>query len=122
MQNKSTKTIKEVWEEAKVFLNLKIEYYQLKVIEKGARLIADVITNTTVIFFIIIAFISAAVTLAFYFSALWHSYITGFGIAALFFLLMAIVVFMTKTKYMEKWVANFAIRRYLKKHYEDLEV
>ncbi|MES2826919.1 MAG: phage holin family protein [Bacteroidota bacterium] len=119
MQEKSTKNISEIWAEAKIFLELKAEYYKLKVTEKGVKVFADLLTNTTVLFFSLIAFLAAAVTLAFYFSSLFASYTKGFGVAALFFLGLAIVVFLIKDKYIEKWIANIAIRRYFEKHYSE---
>ena len=121
MQEKSTKTISEIWLDTKKFLNIKLEYYKLTVFEKAAKIMADLITNTIVILLFVVAFIAGAVTLAFYFASLFNSYTAGFGVAALFFLLLAIVVFLTKNNYIEKWIANFAIRRYFQKHYQEEE-
>jgi uncharacterized membrane protein len=116
MQQKSTRTISEIWSEAKLFLELRLEYYKLRAFEKTARLVADVITSTVVMVFMLIAFLAGAVTLAFYFSSLFHSYTAGFGVAAIFFLLLAVIVLFTKAKYLEKWIANLAIKRYFAKH------
>lgn len=121
MQQKTTKSIPEIWSEVQVFLKLRLEYFKLKAFEKAARVIADLITNTLVIVFMVVAFLAGAITLAFYFSELFHSYTAGFGIAAVFFLLFAIVVLLTKDKYIEKWIANIAIKRYFAKHYTDTE-
>ena len=121
MQQKTTKSIPEIWSEVQVFLKLRLEYFKLKAFEKAARVIADLITNTLVIVFMVVAFLAGAITLAFYFAELFHSYTAGFGIAAVFFLLFAIVVLFTKDKYIEKWIANIAIKRYFAKHYTDTE-
>jgi len=122
MQQKSTRTISEIWSEAKTALELRLEYYKLKALEKVAKVVADVITSTLVIVFLVIAFLAGAVTLAFYFSALFNSYTAGFGVAAIFFLLFAIVVLATKDKYIEKWIANVAVKRYFAKHCEEDDV
>lgn len=122
MQQKSTRTISEIWSEAKTALELRLEYYKLKALEKVAKVVADVITSTLVIVFLVIAFLAGAVTLAFYFSALFNSYTAGFGVAAIFFLLFAIVVLATKDKYIEKWIANAAVKRYFAKHCEEDDV
>jgi uncharacterized membrane protein len=116
MQQKSTRTISEIWSEAKLFLELRLEYYKLRAFEKTSRLVADAITSTVVMVFMLIAFLAGAVTLAFYFSSLFHSYTAGFGVAAIFFLLLAVIVLFTKAKYLEKWIANLAIKRYFAKH------
>ena len=122
MQQKSTRTISEIWSDAKLFLELRLEYYKLVALEKTTKVIADVITVTLVLVFALIAFLAGAVTLAFYFSSLFHSYTAGFGVAAVFFLLFAIVVLLTKEKYIEKWIANLAIKRYFVKHCEEDEI
>lgn len=122
MQQKSTRTISEIWSEAKTALELRLEYYKLKALEKVAKVVADIITSTLVIVFLVIAFLAGAVTLAFYFSALFNSYTAGFGVAAIFFLLFAIVVLATKDKYIEKWIANVAVKRYFAKHCEEDDV
>jgi hypothetical protein len=119
MQQQSTRTISEIWSEAKLFLELRVEYFKLKALEKIAKLAADVITSTLVIIFMLIAFLAGAITLAFYFSFLFHSYTAGFGVAAIFFLIFAIIVLMTKSKYIEKWIANLAVKRYFSKHCGD---
>jgi hypothetical protein len=118
MQQKSTRTIAEIWSEAKLFLELRLEYYKLTALEKSAKVMADLITVTLVSVFILIAFLAGAITLAFYFSSLFNSYTAGFGVAAVFFLLFALVVNATKAKYIEKWIANLAIKRYFAKHCE----
>jgi uncharacterized membrane protein len=122
MQQKSTRTISEIWSEAKASLELRLEYYKLKALETVAKVVADVITSTLMIVFLLIAFLAGAVTLAFYFSALFNSYTAGFGVAAIFFLLFAIVVLATKDKYIEKWIANVAVKRYFAKHCEEDDI
>jgi uncharacterized membrane protein len=122
MQQKSTRTLSEIWSESKLFLELRLEYYKLKALEKTAKVVADVITVTMVLIFALIAFLAGAVTLAFYFSSLFHSYTAGFGVAAIFFLLFAIVVLLTKDKYIEKWISNLAIKRYFAKHCDEDEI
>lgn len=122
MQQKSTRTISEIWSDAKLFLELRLEYYKLVALEKTAKVVADVITVTLVLVFALIAFLAGAVTLAFYFSSLFNSYTAGFGVAAVFFLLFAIVVLFTKSKYIEKWISNIAIKRYFTKHCEEDEI
>jgi len=122
MQQKSTKTISEIWSDAKIFLELRLEYYKLVALEKTAKLVADAITVTVVMVFALLAFLAGAVTLAFYFSSLFNSYTAGFGVAAIFFLLFAIVVNLTKRKYLEKWISNLAIKRYFAKHCEEDEI
>jgi uncharacterized membrane protein len=122
MQQKSTRTLSEIWSESKLFLELRLEYYKLKALEKTAKVVADVITVTMVLIFALIAFLAGAVTLAFYFSSLFHNYTAGFGVAAIFFLLFAIVVLLTKDKYIEKWISNLAIKRYFAKHCEEDEI
>ena len=94
--------IKDLFEDAKELLGTYLQRYRLKVVEKAARLIADVLSNTIVILCVLIAFLAASVTLAFYFSALLGSYTKGFGCAAAFYFLFALLIGATK-KQIEKW-------------------
>jgi hypothetical protein len=118
MNNQIPKGFKSILSDFKQYLEIRIELIRLNAIEKGAKLVADLLSNAIVLFFLIIAFLASAVTLAFYLSSLLHSYVKGFGFAALFFMLLVCVVLWKKDA-LEKIVAGVAIRRYFEKHCEN---
>lgn len=113
---KEINDLKTLWNQVKDYLELRVEHFRLGAVEKVSRLMADLVSSTMVIVFIMMAALSACVTLAFYLSEILGSYTKGFGCATLAFLLLAIIVIAIKDKYIEKWIANFTIRRYFEKH------
>lgn len=121
MQENKEKNIEEIFSDAKVYLEKRIEYLRLRMVGKVSQIFADIVTNVTVIIFFVMAFILGSVTLAFFLSDLLGSYTRGFGSVTLIYLLLALIVFLTKDKYIEKGIVNFTIRKYFNKYAEEDE-
>lgn len=100
---------------AKAYLNNRIFSLRLYAIDRVSGLVADLITNTIVIICFTLAFIIGMVCLAIYIAETLNNYAAGFGIVTLLFLLIAIVISVTKKKYVEPAVANVLIRKFLRK-------
>lgn len=118
MQQKE-KSLGELIDDVKAYLDNRVELIRLVVVERSAKLIADVLTQTTVIFSCILAFLFGSVTLALYLSDVLGSYTRGFGCVSLIYLFIAIIVMVTKDKFIEKWIVNIVIRKYFKKHLDE---
>ena len=115
MQENKDKSIEDLVDDAKGFLEARVEYTRLYLVEKVSKVFADLVTSTVVIVCFILAFLFGSVTLALYLSDLLGSYAGGFGCVSLFYILLAIIVYLTKDKYIEKAIINVAIRKYLDK-------
>jgi hypothetical protein len=115
MQENKDKSIEDLVDDAKGFLEAKVEYTRLYIVEKASKIFADLVTSTAVIVCFILAFLFGSVTLALYLSDLLGSYAGGFGCVSLFYILLAIIVYLTKDKYIEKAIINIAIRKYFDK-------
>ena len=115
MQENKDKSIEDLVDDAKGFLEAKVEYTRLYLVEKVSKVFADLVTSTAVIVCFILAFLFGSVTLALYLSGLIGSYAGGFGCVSLFYILLAIIVYLTKDKYIEKAIINVAIRKYFDK-------
>ncbi|WP_412466562.1 phage holin family protein [Pedobacter sp. KLB.chiD] len=115
MQENKDKSIEDLVDDAKGFLEARVEYTRLYIVEKASKIFADLVTSTTVIVCFILAFLFGSVTLALYVSDLLGSYAGGFGCVSLFYILLAIIVYLTKDKYIEKAIINIAIRKYFDK-------
>ena len=115
MQENKEKGIEDLYEDAKAYLDTRVEYTRLYLVEKISKVFADVVTNATVIICFILAFLFGTVTLALFLSELLHSYTGGFGCVALLYLFLAIIVVLTKDKFIEKAIINFTIRNYFNK-------
>lgn len=118
MQQKEDKTLGDLADETREYLDNKLEYLRMIVLERSAKLFADVLTQTAFIISGILAFLFGSVTLGLYLSDVLGSYTWGFGCVSLLYLFIAILVFATKDKHIEKWIVNFVIKKYFKKHAE----
>ncbi|MCX2431834.1 MULTISPECIES: phage holin family protein [unclassified Pedobacter] len=115
MQENKEKGIEDIFDDAKGYLEARVEYTRLYLVEKVSKIFADLVTNTVVIVCFILAFLFGSVTLALFLSSVLNSYAGGFGCVSLIYILLAVVVYLTKDKYIEKAIINIAISKYFNK-------
>lgn len=115
MEDQKEKDIESILLDAKTYIDTRATYIRLSLVEKGARIFADLLTNAAVIICFVLAFLFASFTLALYLSDVLGSFTKGFGAVAGIYLLLAIIVFLTKDKHIEKVLINFFIKRYFEK-------
>lgn len=115
MQENKDKNIEDLVSDAKSYLENRIEYTKLYMVEKVSRTFADLVTTATVIICFILAFLFGTVTLALFLSDVLGSFTRGFGCVALIYILLAVIVYFTKDKYIEKAIINFSIRKFFTK-------
>ncbi|WP_443945069.1 phage holin family protein [Pedobacter sp. AW1-32] len=115
MQENKEKSIEDIVDDAKGLIEARLEFARLYLVEKASKIFADLVTNTVVIVCFILAFLFGSVTLALFLSDVLGSFTRGFGCVAALYALFAIVVYLTKDKYIEKAIINVAIRKYFDK-------
>jgi hypothetical protein len=115
MEEKKEKDLEDLFFDAKAYIDTRIEYTKLSAVEKGSKIFADLITSAAVIICFVLAFLFASFTLALYLSTVLGSYAAGFGCVAGIYLLLSIIVYLTKNKYIEKHLINLFIRKYFDK-------
>ncbi|PYF75724.1 phage holin family protein [Pedobacter nutrimenti] len=115
MQENKEKNIEDLLSDAKDYIDNRLEYTRLYMVEKVSRTFADLVTSATVIICFVLAFLFGTVTLALFLSDLLGSYTRGFGCVSLIYILLAVIVYFTKDKYIEKAIINFSIRKYFNK-------
>jgi hypothetical protein len=115
MQENKEKSIEDLYDDAKSYLDTKVEYTRLYLVEKVSKIFADVVTNALVIICFVLAFLFATLTLALFLSDVLGSFTKGFGCVALIYLFLALIVYFTKDKYIEKAIINFTIKNYFNK-------
>ena len=115
MEEKKEKGIEDIFSDAKEYVDIRVEHIRLSAVEKGAKIFADLITSGAVIVSFILAFLFASFTLALFLSDVLGSYARGFGCVAAIYLLLSIIVYLTKDKYIEKLLVNMFIKRYFDK-------
>ena len=115
MEENKEKSLEDIFLDAQDYIDTRIEYTKLSAVEKGAKIFADLITNAAVIVCFVLAFLFASFTLALYLSSVLGSYAAGFGCVAGIYLLLSIIVYLTKDKHIEKVLVNLFIKRYFDK-------
>ena len=115
MQENKEKGIEDLYDDAKAYLDTKVEYTRLYLVEKLSKIFADIVTNLVVVLCFVLAFLFGTFTLALYLSDVLGSYTQGFGCVALIYVALALIVYYTKDKYIEKAIINFTIKNYFNK-------
>jgi len=115
MQENKEKSIGELYEDAKGYVDTRVEYTRLYLVEKVSKIFADMVTNAAVAICFILAFLFGTFTLALFLSDVLGSYARGFGCVAVIYILLALIVYYTKERYIEKAIINFTIRNYFNK-------
>ena len=115
MEDKKEKNIEDLVADAKVYVDKRLEYIHLKSVEKGAKLVSDLVTNGMVLICFVIAFLLGTVTLALYLSDVFGSYTTGFGSVAVLYLFLSIIVLLIKDRVLERLIVNMFIKKYFDK-------
>lgn len=119
MEERKDKTLSDIFTEAKSYLDTRVEYTRFFILKLAAKLIGDIVTNSIALICFVLAFILASITLAFYLATLLKSYTAGFGCVTLIYLLISILVFITKNNFIEKAIVNLTIKKYFKKLQEN---
>lgn len=115
MQENKEKSIEDLYSDAKDYIDTRVEYTRLYLVEKVSKIFADLVTNAVVVICFILAFLFGTFTLALFLSDVLGSNTRGFGCVAIIYVLLALIVYYTKEKYIEKAIINFTIRNYFNK-------
>lgn len=115
MEDNKEKNFDDILVAAKEYIDTRIEYTRLSLVEKGSKILADLITSATVVVCFILAFLFASITLSLYLSEVFNSFTKGFGAVAGIYLLLTLIVLLTKDKYIEKLLVNLFIKKYFDK-------
>lgn len=103
----------------KEYAQIRKELAILTAVEKGSRLFANLITDGLVVLFAVLTFSFGSLALGFYLSEVLGNTYAGFLIITGFYLLVALIVYFTKDKYMEKAIINKVIAKFFKERNED---
>ena len=109
------KDLEDLLSDAKVYIDTRVEYTKLVAVEKGSKIFADLATNAAVVICFVLAFLFASVTLALFLSSVFDSFTAGFGCVAALYLLLSVIVYLTKDNFIERLLVNLFIRKYFEK-------
>jgi hypothetical protein len=100
----------------KEYISTKAELTRLTIIERLTVVTANLITDSFVLITGLLTFLFASLTLALYLGEVLDSYAAGFGIVALIYLSLALIVLFTKQKLVDNYLQDFMVKRIFSKN------
>jgi hypothetical protein len=113
MEEAKKETPPPIIDQLKEYAETRIKLAKYQAIEGGASIAASIIADVVTVTSMVLAFIFASFTLAFYLSKVLESYWMGFGCVALLYLIIAIAIKVNK-KSLEKPIINAFIHKIFK--------
>jgi hypothetical protein len=107
-----------LFDQLREYAEIRFKLAKYQAVDGGSAIFASLIADAVVAISMLLAFMFASFTLAFYLSEVFQSYWQGFGCVALLYLLMAMVIKLNKGA-IEKPIANTFVRKILKNRNND---
>jgi hypothetical protein len=99
-------------DQLKEYAETRIKLAKYQAVDSGTSIIATVVAQLIVIISLLLVFVFASLTLAFFLSEVLNSFWQGFGCTALIYLIIAIIL-NAKKPGIEKTIANRLIEKFL---------
>jgi hypothetical protein len=107
-----------LFDQLKEYLEIRFKLARYKAVDSGSSIFAGLIADVVVVISMVLAFVFASFTLAFYLAQVLNSYWGGFGCVALLYLFIAIMIKLNKRS-IEKPIANAFVQRIFKKQNDE---
>lgn len=114
--------MQEIIDKLKEYVDTRLRLAKLVAIEKSASVVAEVVAILIISVFLLLAFLFVSLALGFYISELLGNSYSGFFIVALFYFLVALVVFLIKGNILERSIVNTIIRKTFKEESKEDKV
>ncbi|MGB4773727.1 MAG: phage holin family protein [Daejeonella sp.] len=101
-------------DQIKEYTKTRIELATYSAVDKGSQLFANIVTDVIFAVCFLVALLLASFAAAYLISEKLGNTYSGFFIVAGFYLLIALIVFFTKDKYLEKPIVNAVIKKFFK--------
>jgi ABC-type spermidine/putrescine transport system permease subunit I len=105
-------------DQLKEYGELRLKLAKYKAVDSGSTIFASLIADVAVAISMLLAFVFACFTLAYYLSDLFGSYWKGFGCVALLYFIIALLVKLNKTA-IEKPLSNAFVKKFFKNKNND---
>jgi hypothetical protein len=105
-------------DQLKEYAEIRLKLTKYKAVDSGSTIFASLIADVAVGISMLLAFIFACFTLAYYLSDLFESYWKGFGCVALIYFIIAVIVKLNKAN-IEKPLANAFVKKFFKNKNND---
>ncbi|MES2378359.1 MAG: phage holin family protein [Bacteroidota bacterium] len=107
-----------LFDQLRDYAEIRFKLAKYQAVDGGAAIFASFIADVVVAISMVLAFVFASFTLAFYLSEVLQSYWEGFGCVALLYLVIAMVIKLNKAA-IEKPIANAFVRKIFKNRDND---
>lgn len=114
MQKKLRNFFTTYWETAKRRAKAQLRVQKYQTVRAISSLLADLITNATIVIGILSVIFLTSITLSFSLSIVFKSHVLGFLAATLFLTLAALLILWQRPN-VERYFANLTIARYFEK-------
>jgi ABC-type polysaccharide/polyol phosphate export permease len=110
MEEQKQSFFEETQEMVEDYVSNRLQLLKLQTAEKSSKLISLLLTVLVMalLSFFILLFLS--MTLGYYLAQKTGSLFTGFGIVAIFYVLLLVVVLYLRKRYLDKYISNTVIR------------
>jgi ABC-type transport system involved in multi-copper enzyme maturation permease subunit len=112
--------VEGILDQLKEYVNTRINLAMMVAADKGSQLFANLVTDGFVLICLVLAFLFGSLALGFYLSELIGNTYAGFAIIALFYFIVALIVYLIKDRYLEKPIINAVIKKMFKERNEKL--
>ncbi len=109
----------EIVGKIKDYVRIRKQLAILTSVEKGSQLFANLLTGGLFLLLAVLSFFFGSLALGFYLSEVLGNSYGGFLIITGFYLLVTLIVYFTKDKYMEKRIINNVIAKFFKDRAEE---
>jgi hypothetical protein len=107
-----------LFDQLREYAEIRFKLAKYQAVDGGSTIFASLIADVVVAISMVLAFVFASFTLAFYLSGVFQSYWEGFGCVALLYLLIATVIKLNKGA-LEKPIANAFVKKIFKNRDND---
>lgn len=107
-----------LFDQLREYAEIRFKLAKYQAVDGGSTIFASLIADVVVAISMVLAFVFASFTLAFYLADVFQSYWEGFGCVALLYLLIATVIKFNKDA-IEKPIANAFVRKIFKNKNND---
>ncbi len=113
-EQKEETNFKSVGDDLKNYVTLRIRLASLQLAEKSSETFSAAITSGSAILFFVLFFVFASLALALYLSAVLQSNSLGFGLVAILYLVIGVIIWLVKDKYLEPKLTDVFIKQFFK--------
>jgi hypothetical protein len=113
MEEQKDTTPPPILDQLKDYAETRIKLAKYQAIEGGSSIAAGLVTDVVIVVSMVLAFVFASLTLAFYLSGVLHATWAGFGCVAVLYLIIALCIKYNRAK-IEKPIVNAIIQKIFK--------